>query len=163
MNPFEIKIIGKPQLWLIEAAAEIGIDLAGLSHEITNYFVSHSMKKHGNEKTERSRGQAEITPADIDRIPDIVKNPDFAIIGIKRKNETLISYSKKYENNTAIYYEEVLNSSKNKALRSKTIYKKMGTVSKETFLKIVSSNAHTDISQIKIVVGAGGNPGGEAD
>jgi hypothetical protein len=104
----------------------------------------------------------EITPTDIALIPDIVERPDYAIIGIKRKNETLIAYSKKYEHNTAVYYEEVLNSKKNKALRSKTIYKKMGNVSKETFLNIVSSNAHTDVSHIKIVVGAGGRPGGEA-
>jgi hypothetical protein len=39
----------------------------------------------------------------------------------------------------------------------------MGTVKNDTFLKIVSNNAHTDISRIKMVVGAGGNPGGEAD
>jgi hypothetical protein len=43
------------------------------------------------------------------------------------------------------------------------MYKKMGNVSNETFLKIVSNNANTDISGIKMVVGAGGNPGGEAD
>ena len=57
----------------------------------------------------------------------------------------------------------MLNSKRNKALRSKTIYKKMGTVRNDTFLKIVSNNAHTDISTIKVVVGAGGNPGGETE
>jgi hypothetical protein len=39
----------------------------------------------------------------------------------------------------------------------------MGTVKNDVFLKIVSNNAHTDISTIKLVVGAGGNPGGEAE
>jgi hypothetical protein len=47
-------------------------------------------------------------------------------------------------------------------IQSKTMFIKMGTVSNETFLKIVSSNAHTDVSGIKVVVGAGGYPGGEA-
>jgi hypothetical protein len=55
-----------------------------------------------------------------------------------------------------------LNSKKNKALRSKTLYKKTGTVSSETLLKIVANNAHTDVSGVKMVVGAGGQPGGEA-
>jgi transposase len=61
--------------------------------------------------------------------------PDCAIIGIKRHEEILIAYSKRFNDGTAFYYEEVLNSKKNKALRSKTLYKKMGTVSDGTFLK----------------------------
>jgi hypothetical protein len=55
-----------------------------------------------------------------------------------------------------------LDSKKNKALRSKTLYKKMGAVSNETFFKIVANNAHTDLSGAKTVVGAGGQPGEEA-
>jgi hypothetical protein len=162
VNPFGITKIGKSEPWLIEAAASIGLDLAGLTHEITTYFVNHSIKRHGSAELERAQGQAAVTAADIARIPDIVKTPDCAIIGIKRHEETLIAYSKRFEDGTAVYYEEVLDSKKNKALRSKTLYKKMGTVNGETFLKIVTNNAHTDVSNIKMVVGAGGNPGGEA-
>jgi hypothetical protein len=161
MQPFVKTEIGRPEPWLVEAAASIGLDYSGLTHEITTYFVNHSIKRHGNAETERAQGQVAVTPADIDRIPEIVKNPDCAIIGIKRHGETLIAYSKRFNDGTVIYYEEILNSKKNKALRSKTIYKKMGTVSGETFLKIVANNARTDISAIKMV-GAGGNPGGEA-
>jgi hypothetical protein len=43
------------------------------------------------------------------------------------------------------------------------MYIKMGSVSSETFLKIVSNNANTDTSGSKMVVGAGGHPGGEAE
>jgi len=39
----------------------------------------------------------------------------------------------------------------------------MGTVSNEIFLNIVSNNANTDMTGSKMVVGAGGNPGGEAE
>jgi hypothetical protein len=46
---------------------------------------------------------------------------------------------------------------------SSKILKKMGTVRSETFLKIVANNAHTDISGVKMVVGAGGRPGVEAE
>ena len=163
MKPFDKKIIGKPERWLIEAARTAGLDISGLTHEVTNYFVDHSVNRHGNVKIEMKQGQTAVTFADFDLIPDIVKDPDCVIINIKRNKDVLIAYSKKFERDTVIYYEEVLDSKRNKALRSKTIYKKMGTVKKDTFLKIVSNNAHTDISQIKIVVGAGGNPGGEAE
>jgi hypothetical protein len=41
------------------------------------------------------------------------------------------------------------------------MYKKMGTVSIETLLKIIRNNAKTDMSKIKTVVGTRGHPGGE--
>jgi hypothetical protein len=55
-----------------------------------------------------------------------------------------------------------LNGKRNKGLRSKAIYKKMGAVNNEAFLKIIENNAKTDVSDIKMAVGAGGCPGGEA-
>ena len=48
VEPFEIKTVGKPEQWLIEAAAAIGLDISELSHEVTNYFVNHGIKRHGN-------------------------------------------------------------------------------------------------------------------
>jgi hypothetical protein len=162
VNQLIITTIGKPEQWLIDAAASIGLELAGLTHEITNYFVNHSIKEHGKETEERARGQLPITMIDISQISYIVKKPDFAIIGINRHDIPLIAYSKKYGDGTILYFEEVLISKRNKALRSKTMYKKMGTVSIETLLKIIGNNAKTDISKIKTVVGTGGHPGGEA-
>jgi hypothetical protein len=73
----------------------------------------------------------------------------------------LIAYAKKFEEGTILYFEEVLNSKKNKALWSRTMFKKMGTVNADKFLKIVTTNAHTDVSNAKMVVGAGGHPDGE--
>jgi hypothetical protein len=152
--------IGTPAQWLIEAAASIGLDITGLAHEVTDSFISHVFKQHGDEKTERARGQVAVTSADIGRISDIVKTPDCAIIGIRRDSETLIAYAKKYDNNTTIYYEEVLTGKKNKVLRSKTMFIKMGDVSNGALLNIVGNHAHADISGVKMVVGAGGHPDG---
>jgi hypothetical protein len=84
VRPFEVTEIGSPEPWLVEAAASIGLDLAGLTHEVTNYFENHGIKRHGNAEVEKARGQLPVTPADIARIPEIVKKPDAAIIGIKR-------------------------------------------------------------------------------
>ncbi|GHT84103.1 hypothetical protein FACS1894137_06730 [Spirochaetia bacterium] len=161
-NQFTKYTIGKPELWLINAAGAMGIDVSALEHEVSNYFINHSISRHGIEKTEEERGQLPITDQDIASIPVIVKAPNYTVIGMKRKNESLIAYAKHFKCCTTIYLEEVLDSRKNKALRSKTMYKKMGLITQEIFIKILSNNAHTDISNIKIVVGAGGNPGGEA-
>ena len=147
----------------MDAAKAAGLDIAGFTHEVTNYFVNHSIARHGSAETEKAQGQIPVTRAGFERIPDIVKNPDCAIINIKRNRGVLIAYAKRFAEGTIIYYEEVLDGKRNKALRSKTIYQKKGTVSNDTLLRIVSNNAHTDVSGIKMVVGAGGNPGGEAD
>ena len=163
MKTFEKTAIGKPEQWLVDAAQAAGLDISGFTHEVTNYFIIHSINRHGNAKREKAQGQLPVTIADFERIPEVVKKPDCAIINIKRNRGVLIAYSRKFGESTIIYYEEILNGKKNKTLRSKTIYKKMGTVKNDTFLKIVANNAHTDISDIKKVVGAGGNPGGEAD
>ena len=89
-----------------------------------------------------------------------MKTPDYTIIGIKRDKETLIAYSKKYDDNTVIYYEEVLSGKKSKSLRSKTMFIKIGNMSNKAFLNIAANHAHADLSGAKIVVGAGGHPDG---
>ena len=155
MKGFEITKIGSPEQWLIEAAAEIGLDFSGLTHEVTNSFITHVFKQHGNEKSERARGQIAVTQADIAKIPDIVKNPDYAVIGIRRCDEIIIAYAKRHEDGTTIYYEEILIGRKNRALRSKTMFIKIGALSIDTFLKILSNNARSDLSGVKTVVGAG--------
>jgi len=160
MDSFQKTTIGKPEKWLIEAAACIGLEIAGFTHEVTDNFKSHVFKQHGNEISEKARGQIAVTQSDIAKIPNIVKTPDFTIIGIKRDSETLIAYSKKYDNNTVIYYEEVLTGKKSKTLRSKTMFIKIGSMSKETFINIAGNHAHVDMSGVKIVVGAGGHPDG---
>jgi hypothetical protein len=43
------------------------------------------------------------------------------------------------------------------------MFKKKGLIHQETFIKILSNNAKTDMTGIKKVVGAGGNPGEEAE
>jgi hypothetical protein len=163
VNQLNKTIIGKPQAWLIKAASGIGLDYSELYHEKTNDFVNHCLNQHGNDATEKRRGQLPVTLIEMDKIPGIIKNPDCAIVGIKKYGQLFNAYLKCEANSSIIYYEEVLNSKKTKSLRSKTMYIKRGSVDSDTFLKIVSNNAHTDISNVKMVVGAGGNPGGEAE
>jgi len=153
--------ICKPEKWLIEAAAEIGLDFSELTHEMTNEFISHTIKQHGDTNSEKARGQLPITYSEFELLPDIVRNPNSVIIGAAKYGKIINAYLKRNICSSIIYIEEVLCSKKNKALRSKTMYKKVGMVSDDIFFKIVSNNANTDVSKAKIVVGTGGNPGGE--
>jgi hypothetical protein len=156
MSRFSITEIGKPEMWLIEAATAIGLDFSGLVHEISNEFINHSLKRHGNHGI---HSKPVIVQADFNRIPDIVKTPHYAIIGAIRKGSLINIYAKIIGKTAFLYFEEVLKSRRNKALRGKTFYKIQKKLTCEEFEKIVIMNKKTDISQAKKIA-AGGNPGG---
>ena len=160
---FEKNKISEPEKWLINAAASIGLDFSGYIHEVTNEFHDHSLKRHGNPN---KHGTATITSADFERIPDMVKNPDYAIIGAIRKKTLLNAYAKVDDGATYLYFEEILASRRNRSLRGKTLYKVTRPLSFDEILKNISRNGKTDISKAwifnskKNVQTAGGYPGG---
>lgn len=157
------KFVGRPEKWLLNTAASVGLDYSELFHEITDEFIDHSMKRHGDRNL---HGAATITTTDFDFIPDIVKNPDYAIIGAIRKEKLVNAYAKTSCNITYLYFEDVMISRKNKSMRAKTLYKVTRLLSFEDFLKNVSRNNKTDISKAAIVntkknvQTAGDRPGG---
>ena len=153
---FERTPIARPPVWLIEGAAEIGLDFTSLTHETTNELVMHSMKRHGDP---RIHGAAAIVEADFKRIPAIIQAPDMAIIGATRKNARFNAYAKKVDGATFLYFEEVLQSRNNNVLRGKTLYKINKPLTLDEFIKKVTMNDKTDISKAKVIA-AGGNPGG---
>ena len=148
--------ISKPEQWLIETAASIGLDFSKFTHETSNELVSHSMKRHGNPNTQ---GAAAVTEADFEHIPVIIKAPDFAVICARRKGLIINAYAKIFGSITYLYFEEVLQSRKNKALRGKTLYKVNKPLSFDGFIKIVTMNNKTDVKDAKKIA-AGGHPGG---
>jgi hypothetical protein len=160
-KPFEKESIGKAAKWLINNAKEVGIDIKGFEHEITNYFINHVLNRHGDPCTEKSLGQIPVKEDDFNSIADIVKNPDYAIIGAKRNGEDVLFYAKRMEDGSTVYLEEILNGKNNKTLRSKTLFRKKDDIDdKNTFLKIASGYGKTDLSKIKTVSlhRSGGNP-----
>ncbi|GHV74520.1 hypothetical protein AGMMS49940_18220 [Spirochaetia bacterium] len=148
MNQFDKTIIGKPEPWLIEAAAAIGLDFAGLTHETTDHFRNHVINRHGDPA---KHGTATVTNLDFDRIPAIVKSPDMAIIGAVRWGNLCNVYIKIEAGITYLYFDEVLDSKRNKALRSSTFYKVTRPLILDEVLKNVARNDKTDISNAKIL------------
>lgn len=61
--------------------------------------------------------------------------------------------------NTTLYFEEVIEGSKNKALRSMSLFKRIGDVDGSLFKNIIAGNGKTDISGAKIIAEPGGQPG----
>jgi hypothetical protein len=120
--------------------------------------MKHVLKGHGDEKKEKQYGQIAINENDFKRIPEIVSSPDLVMFGAKRHKNDVLYYVKKMSDGTTLYLEEVL--SKNKKLRSKTMFKRKNDVNEEKFKNIVTMNNKTDILKIKIVKpeSTGSNP-----
>jgi hypothetical protein len=147
VDQFDKTIIGKPEPWLMDAAAAIGLDFAGLTHEITDHFKNHVINRHGDSA---KHGAATVTDTDFSRIPGIVKAPDIAIIGAIRWGNLYNVYAKIEAGITYLYFDEVLNSKRNKALRSSTFYKVTRPLSLDEVLTNVIRNEKTDVSKAKI-------------
>jgi hypothetical protein len=146
-NQFSRTTIGIPEQWLIEEAAGIGLILAEFVHETTNQFKDHVINRHGNPEI---HGAATVTEADFLRIPGIINAPDMAIIGAKRKGKLINAYVKAENKITYLYFEEILESRRNKTLRGCTFYKVTRPLTADDILKKVTRNDKTDISGAKI-------------
>jgi hypothetical protein len=157
----EKQVIAKADKWLVDNAKEVGLDIDGFEHEITNQFVAHVMKEHGDVEKEKSRGNVAIVQEDFEKLSSVVKNPDMAIVGAKRGDATLVIYAKQMADGTTLYFEEVL--TEKESLRSKTMYKKKFSFDKEKVLNVICAFGKTDISGAKIIEGEGRLPSGVND
>ena len=154
MSHFNRTTIGKPEQWLIEAAASIGLDYSQLNHEITNHFHSHVIKRHG-------QGLLAISEEDYEKIPIIVRSPDMVIVGAIREGALINAYAKREIGATYLYIEEVLDSNRNKTLRGRTFFKILKKIDMENFERIITMNKITDLTKAKKIA-TGGHPGDEA-
>jgi hypothetical protein len=155
VNIFNKIVITKPQEWLIEAALSIGLDYSGLSHEVTIFFLEHVIKRH-------NQGNLAITEGDYKKLLGLVKAPDLAIIGATRGKKTFNAYAKRTGGETYLYFDEVMDSKRNKALRGSTFYKIRKQLDMDGFIGIITMNGKSDVSKAKRIIAAGGHPGGEA-
>jgi hypothetical protein len=149
VQPFVKTEIGKPGQWLIEAGNAIGLDFSGFVHETTNQFEAHVINRHGDPAI---HGSAAVTNEDFSRLLSIIQTPDMAIVGVKRKGAVYIVYVKTEGNITYLYFEQILDSRKNKALRGSTFYKVTRPLSLDEVLKNISRNDKTDITGAKIFI-----------
>jgi len=116
---------------------------------------THVERRHG-------QGTLAITDHDFTKIPEIVRKPDLAIIGVIRRGEIRNVYVKTEPGVTYLYFDKVLDSNRNRVLRGSTFYKIVKPLDMENLMRIVNMNGISDVSGAKKIIAAGGNPGGEA-
>jgi hypothetical protein len=155
-EPLEKVKIGRVDPWIVESAKEVGLDVEGYEHEISNYFIRHVMKNHGNAKKEASRGNLPIQEQDFEHIPVLIEHPTYTIFGAKRNNEDRIIYIQAQANGTMLYFEEVLTGKSNRSLRGNTMYKMKAILEKDEIIAHLTINGKTDVSGIKITGMDGG-------
>jgi hypothetical protein len=153
--------IGKANDWIIENIKETtGIDMAGFSRNITNDFVVHVHNRHGNEKKENDRRQTAVKPNNLEAITEITEAPDYTMVGGKLYTQhglrDAVIYAKIFGDKTFIYSEMILQGKKNKSLTSSTLFIRNTVLSQEAFYSIMKSNSENDITNTKIIGGAGG-------
>jgi hypothetical protein len=157
-EPLQKFFVKRVDPWIVKNAKDVSIDIDGYEHEISNYFIRHVIKTHGNEKTELDRGNFPITDSDFEKIPEVIENPDYVVFGGERKGIKKIIYVKYAEKGTVLYFEEVLPGQKNKALRGNTLYKTRKPLDKEGVLQNIKGIGKTDLSNAKITSPGGGHP-----
>jgi len=149
-EPLEKIIITKVKTQYVDNAKNMGIDIKGYYHEISNYFIHHVLKNHGNERKETSRGNLPVKDEDFMQIPVIIHHPDYVIFGARRNNKERIIYVKYIDVGTVFYFEEILTGKNNKTLRGNTMYKTKKILNEAGIIANINMNKRTDISKIKI-------------
>jgi hypothetical protein len=167
-NPPHKKLwLGKINDWIVENIKETGVDTTGFSRNITNDFVVHVNAHHGDEKTEKDRTQTAVSPQDFEKIFEITKSPDYAMVGMKRTTKLGIKdsivYAKAIGGKTFIYIEVIHTGKKNRALSSVTLFIKNTVLSPNSLFTNIKSNSKNDVTNAKIIGEAGGHPGDEAN
>ncbi len=121
----EINIIDDLEATILKA--KTGFNLLGFKRIIDKSSINHTMRLHGNIKTEASRGQIAITQKDFELIPKIVKSENVIYAGKSKLGIDCILYEA-IINNTYYYVEEIRKGKKELCL--KTLYKRKPTTTK---------------------------------
>ena len=126
----------KLELSIIETAEakklkiKTGLELNGYKRIIDKFGINHTLKEHGNEKTEKARGQLPITNEDFELIPQIVKTENVIYSGLSKTGLDCILYEAIIDD-VYFYVEEVRKG--RKELCIKTMYKRKPTTNKSSW------------------------------
>jgi len=104
------------------AREKAGLDIAGYNHIIDEDFVRHVFDKHGDPKTEISRGNIPVTRDDFGLIPQVISSPDSVEAGELNNGLPTLVLRKTFPDGTTIYVEEVRKG--RRKLAAVTMYKK---------------------------------------
>lgn len=101
--------------------AKTDLDLSGYKRIIDKFGINHTLKEHGQEKTEKPRGLIPVTKEDFELIPEIVKSENVIYSGKSKLGLDCLLYEAVIDD-VYFYIEEVRKG--RKELCIKTMYKR---------------------------------------
>jgi hypothetical protein len=105
--------------WLVDRAREHGLDIDGMRHTADTAAIRHARSQHGDEKSEKRRGQLPVREQDLRAIPAVLLVPDQVVFGLKNaRGQDQIAYVKRLPDGTTLYIEEVRTGKKALAMAS---------------------------------------------
>ncbi|MGQ7945170.1 PBECR3 domain-containing polyvalent protein [Flavobacterium sp. WC2509] len=121
-SKLQINIIDEIEAEFLEL--KTGFKLLGYKRIIDKFSINHTLKNHGNIKTEALRGQIAITDEDFELIPKIIISKNIIHTSKNNMGNDLILYEAIIEN-TFYYVEEVRKGKKELCMT--TMYKRKPT------------------------------------
>lgn len=118
----QINVVDEAEAEFLEL--KTGFKLLGYKRIIDKFSINHTLKNHGNIKTEALRGQIAITDEDFELIPQIVLSKNVIHTSKNNMGNDLILYEAVIEN-TFYYVEEVRKGKKELCMT--TMYKRKPT------------------------------------
>lgn len=120
--------LGKMSLDTLQKVENLlGYDIDSRDFIVTNDDVKHILDHHGDAKVEVEKGNAPLTQAIIDALPDIVANPDSIELGKTEKRSPFrqgIVFKKTLPDGTAVYIQ--FDNSGRGTFEGRTLYVKKG-------------------------------------
>ena len=76
--------------------ASTGVRVNGAKKTLSNHGITHTLKRHGDDVSEKKRGQKGIIDSDFELIPSILNDPDSVVKGtLNSMKEQTILFIKK--------------------------------------------------------------------
>jgi hypothetical protein len=140
----------------------LSVDGDGYRHTTTAQRIRHIYKQHGNEKTEKARGQIAVTESDIELIPDIMSDYSYIVKNIAYKEKNSAIYAKQDGQSTYIYIEEI--GKKRRRASTATFFKLNTRKNADSLLEMLADNSNYNLSTVEVISGvqSGSNPTGTA-
>ena len=121
-SKLQINVVDETEAEFLEL--KTGFKLLGYKRIIDKFSINHTLKNHGNIKTEALRGQIAITDEDFELIPEIMLSKNIIHTSKNNMGNDLILYEAIIEN-TFYYVEEVRKGKKELCMT--TMYKRKPT------------------------------------
>jgi len=133
--------LGPVAEWVAQAVQDkLGVNISAYRHTLDGSAVRHILNKHGDAKTEKSRGQIAVSDSDIQHVPALIAQPDSIVLGTKTNgHKDQVAFLKRMPDGTTLYLEEIRQG--RGTLAAVSMRKYPATVRSESILKTLQEES----------------------